>query len=162
MKYRNNGAVGALLDEYEKSVKELCTLIEPITTEELTKVIDAETKDEDCRSIQSILSHVVSAGHNYVNEIRNWKGEEVEYAEKIKLQSTKEYISSLIIVISANEKLFADYPNIKLEENKSENKIKSRWGQIYDVEQLMEHAIVHILRHRRQIERFLLSLKKHN
>ena len=33
--------------------------------------------------------------------------------------------------------------------------IKSRWSVIYDVEQLMEHAIVHILRHRRQIEKFL-------
>jgi hypothetical protein len=33
--------------------------------------------------------------------------------------------------------------------------MKSRWGANYDLEQLLEHAIVHILRHRRQIERFL-------
>ena len=31
----------------------------------------------------------------------------------------------------------------------------SRWGVTYNIEQLLEHAIVHILRHRRQIERFL-------
>ena len=31
-------------------------------------------------------------------------------------------------------------------------------GKAYDFEQLMEHAIVHILRHRRQIERFLREL----
>jgi len=31
--------------------------------------------------------------------------------------------------------------------------IDSRWGQRYDLEQLLEHAIVHVLRHRRQIER---------
>jgi len=33
--------------------------------------------------------------------------------------------------------------------------IRSRWGAVYDLEQLLEHAIVHVLRHRRQIERFL-------
>ena len=33
--------------------------------------------------------------------------------------------------------------------------IRSRWGAMYDLEQLLEHAIVHVLRHRRQIERFL-------
>jgi uncharacterized damage-inducible protein DinB len=29
------------------------------------------------------------------------------------------------------------------------------WGVIYNLEQLLEHAIVHILRHRRQIEKFI-------
>ena len=57
-----------------------------------------------------------------------------------------------------NEKLFQDYPKIRLEEFSSEKKFKVRWGQTYDVEQLYEHAIVHILRHRRQIERFKLKL----
>jgi hypothetical protein len=31
--------------------------------------------------------------------------------------------------------------------------IQSGWGVPYDLEQLLEHAIVHILRHRRQIEK---------
>ena len=34
-------------------------------------------------------------------------------------------------------------------------KMRVRWGPVYDLEQMLEHAIVHILRHRRQIERFL-------
>jgi hypothetical protein len=33
--------------------------------------------------------------------------------------------------------------------------INSTWGTRYDVEQLLEHAVVHILRHRRQIEKFI-------
>ncbi len=32
-------------------------------------------------------------------------------------------------------------------------KIKTGWGQLYDIEQMMEHAIVHILRHKKQIEK---------
>jgi hypothetical protein len=33
--------------------------------------------------------------------------------------------------------------------------IDSGWGVKYDLEQMLEHAIVHILRHRRQIERLI-------
>jgi uncharacterized damage-inducible protein DinB len=33
--------------------------------------------------------------------------------------------------------------------------IRSGWGVTYDAEQLLEHAIVHVLRHRRQIEKFI-------
>ena len=41
------------------------------------------------------------------------------------------------------------------EEDQSAMHIQSGWGQVYDFEQLFEHAIVHVMRHRRQIERFL-------
>ena len=34
----------------------------------------------------------------------------------------------------------------------------NHWSGRYDVEQLMQHAIVHVLRHRRQIERFKMLL----
>lgn len=37
--------------------------------------------------------------------------------------------------------------------------IHSRWGVTYDLEQLLEHAILHILRHRRQIDRWGLVVE---
>jgi len=58
------------------------------------------------------------------------------------------------------EHTFLSHPDIELETLESEQKICVRWGQLFDVEQLMEHAIVHILRHRRQIEKFLIALQK--
>jgi hypothetical protein len=33
------------------------------------------------------------------------------------------------------------------------------WGVTYNLEQLLEHAIAHLLRHRRQIEKFMLQGK---
>jgi hypothetical protein len=36
---------------------------------------------------------------------------------------------------------------------------KTRWGVDYNIDQLFEHAIVHVLRHRRQIEKFLLKFR---
>jgi hypothetical protein len=35
---------------------------------------------------------------------------------------------------------------------------QTRWG-LYNIEMMFEHAIVHILRHRRQIEKFLVLRK---
>lgn len=157
-KYRNNGAIGALLDEYERSIVELKHVISDLTSQELTKIVDNETKDKDCKSIQAILSHVVESGYTYIIEIRKSLGEEINYAQKEKYETTNEYKTALDKMFSYNEKLFDDYPLIKLEEYCCDKKFKVRWGQMYDVEQILEHAIVHVLRHRRQIDRFKLIL----
>ena len=90
-KYRINGAIGALLDEYEKSVNELKEVIIHLTTSELTKIVDNDTKDQDCKSIQTILSHVVESGYTYVIEIRKSLGENVNYFNKELLSTTNEY-----------------------------------------------------------------------
>jgi hypothetical protein len=34
-------------------------------------------------------------------------------------------------------------------------KFTTRWGEEFNFEQILEHAVVHILRHRRQIEKFI-------
>jgi len=151
---RNNGAIGALLDEYEKAVKELILAIRDVTNSDLILIVDNETKDEDCKSIQTILTHTVGAGYNYVIAIRKWLGEELDYKDKELLSSVGDYSSALDDMFKFNEKLFEDHPIIQLEEYDPNKKINVKWGQKYDVEQLFEHAIVHILRHRRQIERF--------
>ena len=156
--YRENGAIGALLDEYEKAVVELQTLLKTISQEELISLVDQETKDPDCVSIQSILTHVVRAGYGYVVAIRQFLGEQVAYPTSVILDSVEDYEKALKEMFQYNEQLFDDYPDLKIEEYDTLNKINVRWGQQYDVEQLLEHAIVHILRHRRQIERFLLKL----
>jgi hypothetical protein len=33
--------------------------------------------------------------------------------------------------------------------------MEASWGQVFDLEQLLEHALAHLLRHRRQLERWL-------
>lgn len=157
-KYRDQGAIGALLDEYEKAVEELKTLISDLSHTQLISLVDSETNDDDCRSIQTILTHVVSAGYAYVIMIRNQQGEKLKFKDKELLDSCQKYTVALDEMFQYNCDLFGTYPDIILEEYNNENKILTRWGQRYDVDQLMEHAIVHVLRHRRQIERFLLRL----
>jgi len=156
--YRNNGAIGALLDEYQKSLAELKDVLSDVSEKELVEIVDHETSDKDCKSIQTILSHVVESGYTYVIEIRKWLGEDIQYMSKELLFTIDEYNSALDKMFAYNLSLFEDYPTLQLEEYKMENKMTVRWGQKYDAEQLIEHAIVHILRHRRQIERFKLKM----
>ncbi|MCB0704839.1 MAG: DinB family protein [Saprospiraceae bacterium] len=157
--YRDSGAVGALLDEYERAVEELKILIGTVNSEELKALVDKETPDMDCRSIQTILTHVVRAANCYVLEIRKSLGEEISLPARVYYNSIPEYLNALNDLFQFTEKLFLDYPLLKLEEPDPQQKIVVSWGQSYDVEQLIEHAIVHILRHRRQIERFLIRLR---
>lgn len=157
--FRKNGAIGALLDEYEKSILELSRLIQTISHKELITIADELTKDPECKSIQTVLSHVITSGYGYAIIIRKTMGEEIDYKDDLVFNSKEEYQEQLLKMFEFNVQLFEDYPNIKLEEYNNEHKILVRWGQKYDVEQLMEHAIVHVLRHRRQIQKFLYKLR---
>ncbi len=157
--YRNQGAVGALLDEYKKALEELKRVIQDLSLVELTAIVDDQTDDEDCKSIQTILSHVVKAGYGYVVSIRKWLKEDEQYKPNVLLDSIESYYNALDEMFLYNTELFQDYPKIQLEEHDASNKILVSWGQLYDVEQIFEHAIVHVLRHRRQIERFIIRLR---
>ena len=154
MKTSRTGAVGALLDEYERALRDLLAVIADVKAEELTTVVDRDTPDEDCRSIQSVLAHVVRSGCNYATAIRNHHGDNYPRAIAQPLPTATDYAAALEAMFRYNVETFERFPGLTLEEPNEAKKILVSWGQRYDVEQLMEHAIVHVLRHRRQVERF--------
>lgn len=156
--YRDTGAYGAILDEYEKAINELKELVVTVKNEQLFILVDQVTKDEDCRSIQTILTHVVQSGYTYAITIRKHLGETLEYTDKVTLHTPEEYVMALSQMMDYTIKVMDDYPEMDLEVSDNNKKLTTRWGQMYNIEQLLEHAIVHILRHRRQVERFLLKL----
>ncbi len=158
-KFRENGAIGALLDEYEKSVEELKEVIRLISSKQLIAIVDPDTKDPDCYSIQTILRHVIGAGFGYIEIIRNHLGESVERPSIPASENIQDYVVGLDKMFAFNVQFFEDYPNVELEQYDANLKMVTHWGQRYDVEQLIEHAICHVLRHRRQIERFLIKLE---
>jgi uncharacterized damage-inducible protein DinB len=150
--YRS-GAIGALMDEYERAASELERLIERIPEADFVQVIDAQTKDENCRSVQTIMSHVVRAGYNYANYIREQFSMESTRPQN-KLLSRQESLEQLNAALEYTAETLNGRWGMSDEEI-SGTVIHSTWGVVYDVEQLLEHAIVHILRHRRQIEKFI-------
>jgi uncharacterized damage-inducible protein DinB len=157
-----SGAVGALLDEYEKVIIELQQIIEDISGETLIKVADENTTDENCISIQAILAHVIRSGYAYAVYIRNLKGEKMERPISLIHTSIGNYQNELDEVFRFTVDTFSNIQDHQLEESDNNKKIISSWGQLYDIEQIMEHAIVHILRHRRQIEKFKIALALHD
>jgi uncharacterized damage-inducible protein DinB len=150
--YRS-GAIGALMDEYERAASELTRLVEHIPDDDFVRVVDSRTKDEDCRSVQTIMSHVVRAGYGYADYIR----EQLSIAStrpRPKLLSRRESLEQLEAALRYTIETLEGRWEMSAEEI-SGMVIKSRWGAVYDAEGLLEHAIVHLLRHRRQIEKFI-------
>jgi uncharacterized damage-inducible protein DinB len=154
-KIYRKGAVGALMDEYERAAAEYKNLIASLSQEDFTKIIDAHTQDPDCVSAQTISNHVVRAGYGYANYIRRQFNDAlVERKEDYQLTDTKKAVKEMDNMLHYTVETLDKKWGMS-EEQIMSNIIATRWGQKYDIDQLLEHAIVHILRHRRQIERLM-------
>jgi len=154
--YRKGG-IGAVMDEYERAATDLKNLIENISEKDFVKIVDAETKDDDCRSVQTIISHVINSGFGYANYIRDWYSISKSSPDR-RLISQKDFSSELDKVLAYTSETLLDKWEFSDEEI-MKVKMIVRWGPQYDLEQLLEHAVVHILRHRRQIEKFAVASK---
>jgi uncharacterized damage-inducible protein DinB len=149
----HKGAVGAMMDEYERALDELSRLVAGLSDDAYTALRDPQTADEDCRSIQTVMRHVASAGYGYSVCIQQATGLKPVRPE-VPLESRVEILKRLAAVRDFTEATLADkweWPYERI----AALKIQAPWGPVFDLEQMLEHAIVHVLRHRRQIERFL-------
>jgi uncharacterized damage-inducible protein DinB len=151
------GAIGAMMDEYERVAAEFKNLIWNISDPDFVKIVDTETKDEDCRSVQTIVSHVTNSGYGYANYVRDWFSIPKSSPER-RLLSKMDFLSEFDKMIVYNIETLQEKWEYSDEEIQKVKMIV-RWGPQYDLEQLLEHAVVHILRHRRQIEKFLAAGK---
>ncbi|PKL83083.1 MAG: hypothetical protein CVV24_06865 [Ignavibacteriae bacterium HGW-Ignavibacteriae-3] len=142
------------MDEYERVALELKNLLSTITQEEFTKIRDPFTKDEDCRSIQSVMKHVVAAGYRYADQF-------CDFLMKPK-ENHNYHIYNVLNAIDEFEKVIqltseTVVGNLQMTREEIQSTLaETRWGQL-NIEMMFEHAIVHILRHRRQIEKLLQS-----
>lgn len=152
-------AVQALLAEYRNVVTALKNTVQDLSYANLTTVVDADTADENCQSVQTILTHVVSSGYAYAGYIRKNKKIADDRPGRVHRISVAEYLEDLEKLLLYTEKTFEQIFDDELEEFDEAKKIKTSWGQSYDIEQMMEHAVVHVLRHRRQIEKFKKKLE---
>jgi uncharacterized damage-inducible protein DinB len=152
MKIYRSGPIGALMDEYERAAGELIAIVEAISDEEYEIFRNAEA-EEDFRSIQTILAHVVNAGYGHAGLIRDaWGIERIRRRREIFPRSeARSRVAEMLAYTSAT----LDGKWDMTEEDAEAERIRSGWGTVYDLEQMLEHMIVHVLRHRRQIERFL-------
>ena len=147
------GAVGALMDEYERAVWELRRLVGRMNEEDLARVVDPETRDDDCRSAQTVVSHVVNSGYGYADLLRKLFAVPSTRPPRA-LLSRGESLEQLDAILTYMAETLDGRWRMS-DEEMTGAVINTGWGVRYDIEQLLEHAVVHVLRHRRQIEKFM-------
>jgi uncharacterized damage-inducible protein DinB len=152
------GAIGALMDEYERAGAEFARVVGSLTEEEFVRVADSETKDEDCRSIQTIAGHVVRAGYGYADLIRDlFQMPRARPDRRLPLhQEVSADLDEMLRYTVATLEGKWQMPDEEI----FGAAIRPSWGSVCDLEQLLEHAIVHVLRHRRQTERLLQKMRR--
>lgn len=153
---KNKGAVNAILKVYKKSIDDLMSTIDTITDKQLIEIIGNKDINDECSSIQNILAHVVNSGYSYINYIQNHRKVIVFHKPKWTSRNTiEEFKKDLEKMFRQSEIVFADIYDDELERFSQDEKIHTNWKQYYDIEQIMEHAIVHIMRHELQIKNIL-------
>ncbi len=151
--YRPN-ATGSILDEYERAFFEIKSILQDISENEYKRIVDAKTENLDCRSIETMMNHVVRSGYFYSNYIRESLLIETKPVEEFKILHAE--------IGDEIDKMFAYTLEIfdgrwkEMDEQLGKVFINARWGITYNIDQMLEHAIVHALRHRRMIEKYLL------
>jgi len=152
---KRSGALGAVMDLYEQESDLLFDMMKTVKDEDWAIIKDEDTKDEDCRSIQTICQHIVSAGKYYIELLK--KGENPEYKMpqiSSTLANKVEFETKFKAVLEAQSNYFEGRWDMSDEEIDA-IKIKTGWGNILDPETLLEHAVVHVMRHHRQILKFM-------
>ena len=148
------GPFGALMDEYARAAEDFCRVVEGVSPERFTR--ERESGDPDTRSIRAVCLHAAGAAHRYADYIRRARGA----AEEVPFVFPSERLTSPLDLRAAMREGL-QYTEQALEglyeaseEEFTALKFHVRWGPVYDPEMILEHAIVHLLRHRRQIERW--------
>lgn len=144
------GAIGALLDLYEQALSGLKTTIAGLKNEQFS--VSRPTSNGESYSVKNIMGHLLKSGYGYSNRIRKVFG--------MKTTRAKPVINTVADAVAELDKMFQyavdsckDNMNMDIGEMWG-TKIKTGWTT-YDLESLLEHALVHIMRHRLQIEKML-------
>ncbi|HET7224178.1 MAG TPA: DinB family protein [Candidatus Eisenbacteria bacterium] len=152
------GPLGAVMDETERAAAELERVFARVTDAHYEVIVDPDTQDEDCRSIQTIVRHVIQAGYGYANRTRRVLGIAVtREAGEVGLFPRAQFPRELRAMLDYTIETLEGRWEMPWEEQVN-HPVETPWGGRFTIELLLEHGIVHLLRHRRQLEKFLAKL----
>jgi hypothetical protein len=139
----------ALIDELDRAFVEFSVMVRELPADLYDLIVPGEDG-----SIRAILGHVVSAGYGHVRSVAEACGATPaapRFSDPSSLTDPETFIAALLDVGRYARESLRDVTDHALEHTRFE----SRWGQVYDGEQMMEHATCHPGRHARQLRRFL-------
>src|SRR5262245_53002782 len=147
------GPLGVLMELYEAEVGEFLSYLRGLSREQRAASADFGGR---VVTIEGILEHVVRAGVGYAQDARGAvQGEKRELAVA---GDRLEQIHSMVRLMGEA----VDGAWDKSEDELNVTMIDTSWGQRFSLDQLMEHAIVHVLWHRRQCGRVVQKARSQN
>jgi len=152
----SRNAVQALFDEWDRSRREIVALLPRIRSEEL------EGGDpRDPTRARGILIHVVRASYGYAGWICECLGFPAPQrrTDPLTLDGRAAFEQAFGEVRDYFQSALEPLTDAHVDEpapGESPPHFRSRWGEDYGIEQMLEHAICHHLRHRRQLERLAI------
>lgn len=153
---QKNRMLLAMMAEYSRVTDDVFSILREMDQEEFIRIRDTKTSDPDCKSIQTVCFHIIQSGYTYANYWQKMTGSDEWLEYDTPCDTPETAILEIYNMLGYSEQALQAAYQLKNAEISKLN-ITSRWGTVYDYEQLFEHAIVHILRHRRQIENFLIE-----
>jgi len=148
------GPFGALMDEYARAAEDFCRVVESF--ESTRFFAERESRDVNTRSPWTICVHVCSAAHRYAHYVRKARG--VDHVDRFEL-NPKLIASPADVRVRLAEAIRYTEETVEPLLDATDEEIQAlaftvRWGPRYDPEMILEHAVCHLLRHRRQLERW--------
>ena len=145
----------ALAEENETARRDLYALLPRFPGSELTTG-NVETED----NLRGIVCHVTFAMYSYscwMRRVRGLLDPEVEKKDKAAFLARVQSMTKAEQFDEASRWASRHYYETLAEVKKDEleQEYKSNWGETISIELMMEHALVHLLRHRRQLQIFL-------
>lgn len=143
--------VNALLDEHERAVRYLLSILKRWKEGDLNKSIPHDSKV----TYGQVLNHVIGSGYYgyfvWIQQVLGWEVEsppvnKEEVEELCDLRKQMELLEKMTPYARRALKNLTNhdlYPTMYL----------SNWGAYYTIDGMLEHAIVHVWRHIRQLER---------
>lgn len=146
------GAFGALMDEYARAAEDFCSTVEALPHDLFVR--ERESDDPETASIQAVCAHVVGSAFGYAIYIRIAR--ELPRLERPSLEALTASTPAEVRPFLATAIRWTEeaVDGLVADDSLAGLRFEVRWGPTYDPEMLVEHAIVHLLRHRRQITRW--------
>ena len=148
------GPFGALMDEYARAAEDFCRTVEALSPDAFA--LERESPDPDTRSPRSVAAHACGAAWGYADYIRRVRGLSTTPRPDLSgaaLSSPRATRSRLVDALRYTEEALLGLEGLD-DAGLATLRFEVRWGPTYDPEMILEHGIVHLLRHRRQLERW--------
>lgn len=144
-------AVRSLVELHEREMKSFLQIWKRFVAADLP--MPEAHGDESYASRERLGGHVLMAARGYLTRIGEWVGRPVSDVDSSQDPSdvvarAEQFAED---VLAAYRRHLAAITNEELEPQVH----RTRWGELMSVENLLEHAVVHPMRHRIQLERII-------